>query len=915
MSATTYAADSTTTTTTAMSSGAAFPFYYGLVIDKVIVGGQILFWWLITIPLIIWAFVRTALLYALLFGILLVPIVLTSLVGLFLFLVAVYWTPSISVALTTIAPLIAAGVEIGVFALNVAWFILIVLVDLWNILIPLFVVIFIYTIHFFLTVVTLVVDELAGITSSRARSPSDKLAGNLTTLFSELIDVAFFFADIVVTVLTVVVAVLPAALTLTITIAQPLLLLFFQTVVFVFQAVQFILLTLFRLLPSVFFSVLKLVRVFSSLLRSVPVVGPTAARFSGLNDDRDNYEPASGSPRYQAGMDAYFNALVGEASDKDWGGALATMNDIVAAQQDMPDYSHLSNPFGDERKRKRSDGSLLPQSRGSLHARWRGNASDTMREQRRRMYHDEELYMRGERAHVLGTALLEGMHSVLDTSAPLHTHHELMTRTLDKAAQVFGGHKSARDALNDYNSRYGHPALWLAHRVPDLHDSWLGRIVRESNPDDEFNAGHSHHEWRRAGYPPVEGHPNAETVNHALVQHRASIVAYGRKRAAEADRRARLDFVVVQPPDTGLPEGDVPLPFEMPVILGSDCFRSRPKFILCLPRPANRRFKAPDILIPTNLPDAATCPGFVPPPTPDQGLATVLAEMLNPITAIRNTWTWLRYVLSAFANVFYSINEQTITNPWLSWFFDLLSLNDISEDPLELDDLICLIPYAWYPFYLATISIAVIGFLLPLLWLVFSLIVYILLPFRRTWALVSRLLLYYELTAERVEVLDTRNTVDVARQKWWRDQTVMREGRGRAELEPGANAQDVVGEYERLRSQPFTEQRVSDELNGMNIDQLHRLYTIKKDVAKARRGHAESRGRVQAIVGALHSMGALSPDVRNVAQARVHMSRMLRAHPLPTHTSTLAFTQDRLRNMEVALGHRPLDDAVPLTDW
>ena len=897
-------ADDESSTGTAPAPGASFPFFYGLVIDKVIVAGQILFWWLITIPLIIWAFVRTALLYALLFAVLLVPIVLTSLVGLFLFLTAVYWTPSISVALTTIAPLIAAAVEIGVFGLNFAWFILIALVDLWNILIPLFVVIFIYVMHFLLTVITEVIGSLAGVSFSRSRGiGGNDLSGGITALFTALIEVAFFFADIIVIVLTTVVSVLPGALTVTITIARPLLLLFFQTVAFIFQAIQFLLLRFFKVFPVILASVQKLVRVFRSLLRSV-----------GLADSyMDDDDLASGSPRYQAGMDAFFNTLVKHGSGTDLDGALASMDDITRAQETMVDYSHLPDPLDTSNNRRHRTVDAKP--RGSLHARWRGNTSDTMHAQRERMFHDDELYSRGEHAHIMGSAVLEGFHSLLDTSPPLHTHQELMTRTLDKAAQMFGGYKSAAHALDDYNSRYGHPALWLAHKVPDLHGSWLGRIVRESNPDDPFNAGHSHHDWRRAGYPPVEDHPNAEHVNRALIEHQPRIVAYGRKRAAEADRRARLDFVVVQPPDTGLPEGDVPLPFEMPVILGSDCFRSKPKFILCLPRPGNRRFTAPDILIPSNLPDAATCPGFVAPPSPDEGLSAVLAAMFNPITAIRNTWTWLRYVLSAFANVFYSINEQSLSNPWLAWLFNLLSLNDISEEPLELDDLICLIPYAWYPFYLATITIAAIGLLLPMLWLVFSLIVYILLPFRKTWYLVSRLLLYYELTAERVEVLDTRNTVDVARQKWWRDRSVMREGQNRAELEPGTNAQDVVGEYERLRSQPFTEQRVSEELSAMDVEQLHRLYTIKKDVSDARRGHAQARSRVAALVGALHSMGALSPAVRNAASARVHMSRVLRAHPLPTHTSTLAFTQDRLRNMEVALGHRPLDDAVPLTDW
>lgn len=882
------------TTTTPAVSGAGFPFYYGLVVDKLIVGAQIVFWWLITIPLIIWAFVRTALLYTLLLAVLLVPIILTFTVGLFLFLVAVYWTPAISIALTNLAPLIAAAVEVGVFGLNIAWFILIALVDLWNILIPLFVVFFIYTVHFTLTVITLVVRQLRST--------------EITALFNELIEVGFFFADLIVIVCTTIVSVLPAALTLTISVAQPLLVLFFRVIVFLFPAFQFLLLTLFQLLPAVFFSVLKLVRVFRSLLRDAPVVGAVVGSMLGPDDE------ASNSPRYKAGTDAYFNALVKEAEGKDWEGALDAMDQIVRAQETMPDYSHLSNPFdpGSNRKRRRSDDSPLPVSRGSLHKRWRGNETDTLHEQHARMWDDEALYSRSERAHILGTAVLEGMHSVMDTAAPLHTHREMMTRALDKSAELFGGYKSVWHALDDYNLRYGHPALWLAHRVPDLHGSWLGRIVRESNPDDPFNAGQTHHEWRRSGYPPVKDHPNAEHVNRAISENQARVVAYGRKRGQQ-----RLDFVPVQVPDTGLPEGDVPLPFEMPVVLGTDCFRSNPKFILCLPRPKPRTFKAPDILIPTSLPDAETCAGFVPPPDPSKGLDAVLWAMFNPITAIRNTWNYIRYILSAFANVVYAINEETVSNPWLAWLLELVGL--VTDDPLELEDLICLIPYAWYPFYTAIVVIAFIGLLLPFLWLIFSLVVYILLPFRKTWALVSRLLLYYELTAERVEVLDTRDTADVARQKWWREKAVLREARGRAELEPGSNARDIVGQYERMRSRPFTEQRVADDFNAMDIEQLHRLHTINREVEDARRQRDLWASQVRSVVDNMHHMGALSPYVRHQSHARSHMSRFVQqwlgSTALPSHTATLAYSHDRLRNMEVALGHRPLDEAVPLTDW
>lgn len=863
--------------TSELNSNVGFPFYYGLVIDKLIVGIQIAFWWIITIPLIIWAFVRTILIYLLLFGVLLVPILIGLALGTFLFLVTLYWVPAVSVALTTLAPLIAAGVEVGVLALNIGWFILIALVQLWNILIPLFVLVFIYTIHFILTVITLITKEL---TSTQ-----------LTSLFSQLIEVAFFFADLIVIVLHVIVSILPAALTLTISIAFPLLVLLFKTVVFLFPAVEFLLLTLFKLLPAVFMSVLKLVKIFANLLRSAPT----------------NYDaPASGSPRYQQGIDEYFNTMVVHGRDSDWDGATSTISGIVDAHQLMPDYSYISDPFSSSanKRRRRDDGSELPTNRGSLHSRWRGNATDTMHAQRQRMWHDAEFYTRHEHSLIFTTSITNGLHAVMDTTPPLHTHMELMQRSFDKVAQTLFGYQTAEHALRDYNTRYGHPAMFIAHHAPDLHGSWLGKLVRSANPADEFNIGMSHHEWRRAGYPPVEGHPNAEHINRELVRHQQQILEYNRKLMQQSRS------TVVQAPDLGLPNGTVPMPFEMPVILGSDCFKSNPKFILCLPNPKPRRFVAPEIVIPSNLPDPATCPGFVAPPSDPADWA----QMFNPVTIIKNTWTYFRYILSISSSVVVAINKQYANYGWVTRFFGSLTISGSTGEPLTVEEVLCLIPYAWYPFiaFVAVTGAIVIG--LPLIWLFFSLIVYILLPFRYTWVLVHRLLLYYRITAERVQVLDTQGTVDVARQKWWRERTVLRESSGRAESMPGSRPTDVVGSYEQMRSQPYTNM-VDAQIDAMDVAQLHRLYTARKDAHEANEQRKVASSRLTSLIGALHGMGALSHHIRMRSESRRHMTIFTRNHNLLPHTSTLAYARDRLTNIEVALGHRPLDEAIPITDW
>lgn len=884
------------TTAPAAPPTGGFPFYYGLVVDKLIVALQVAFWWIALVPLILWAFLRTLLLYALMFGLLIVPIVLTTAFGAALFLIAIYWTPSISIALVQMAPLMAALLELGAFALSIGWFIMIVLIDLWNILIPLFVVFFIYFVHFLLTVITLIVRQLTST--------------DLTALFESLIEVGFFFADLIVITLTVIVSVLPAALTITITIARPLLLLLFRVIIFLFPAIQFLLLTLFQLLPAVFFSVLKLVRVFRSLLRS---------------DTAFDTDIASSSPRYQAGQDAFFNALVSAGQERDWEAGLNELDVILRGQANMPDYSHLPDPLANaaDRRKRRSldsgDDDYLPTSRGSLHKRWRGDKDIESSSRERGVPHDadREWAQRSDTAHVAGTALLDGFHSVLDTAAPLHVHQRLFNDAADRLVGVFSGFKTARQALDHYNQNYGHPALWLAHHAPDLFGTPLGRAIRESNPDDEYNAGWTHHEWRRAGYPPVDSdHPRADEINRALIEHRQAIVTYNRKRAAEVNRTVtRLDFSPVQTPDIGLPSGQVPLPFEVQVVIGSNCF-ARPKFILCLPRPKPRRFTAPELLIPTNLPDASTCPGFIAPPNPADGLDKVLIEMFNPWIALRNSWTYFRYVLSAFANVFYSINEQTISNPWLYWFFDLLALNDISEEPLTLEDLICLIPFSWYPFYIITIALGAIAIALPLIWLVFSLISYLLMPFQKTWAAVHGLLMYYDTTGTRVRVLEPRRIDDIAQQKWWRERAALREGYGRGELQRGVGNRDVAGMAERAHSRPYTEDRIAGELDQMGPDEAHRLFQMEQEALLSERLRDQARDQVHRMNQHMHRIGALTPHahIGVAGSSRVHMSRTMRQCALPPHTSTLADAADRMRNLQVALGHRPLSDSVPVTE-
>ena len=101
----------------------------------------------------------------------------------------------------------------------------------------------------------------------------------------------------------------------------------------------------------------------------------------------------------------------------------------------------------------------------------------------------------------------------------------------------------------------------------------------------------------------------------------------------------------------------------------------------------------------------------------------------------------------------------------------------------------------------------------------------------------------------------------------------------------------------------------------MDADQLHRLYTVRKDAKEANVHREVAVSRLTSLIGACYNMGALSHHIRMRSDSRNHMTMFTRQHQLLPHTSTLTYAQDRLTNMEVALGHRQLDEAIPITDW
>jgi len=703
------------------------------------------------------------------------------------------------------------------------------------------------------------------------------------------VEVGFFFADVLVAVANVIISVIPAALTLLVRVTTPLLLLFFKAVPILLPVFTFIVTTMFKILPPIIFALLALVRMFSSLLRALPIEVP------------------SESPRYQHGVNAFFNGLVTNGREVQWDKAYLEVQSVSTQVDSLDDYSHIANPFedlGDTSRRSAPDWTGRPSNRGSLHKRYRDWRDAELRKRSRYDEHRE----RARVAESVTARVIDSMHTVVDSAAPAHVHVAMVGNALDHAAVQLLGYRSAWHALEDYNARYGHPAMVVLAHTPDLYNSVLGRMIRGSAQDDD---GMSHHEWRRAGYPPVQNHPNGDHINREITRHAREI----------EERRRKIQTTPVQVNDTGIPQGTVPMPFEMPVLLGSNCYTSKPKFILCLPVPKPRHFKTPDLMVPTNLLTTDMCPGFVPPPSYTDGVSKVFREMFNPITAIRNSWNIVRYLVSASASLLFSLNSITVNNALIGRFFDLFLINSPIDGPITTAELLCIIPYAWYPVWLASAAFLAFVFAVPILWLLWSLIVYTLLPIAQTIRWRNRLMAYYWGTAKTESTYRTRKPLTVAEQRWAREVSVRSEDRGFAAVPRGAVTTRPDEAYELLENTTFSAigAALGDDAASLprttTPEQVVALICAERERNRARRELARRHALVAALIDSAHRMGALSSSVTTPGEARRHMSAFGRAHPIASHAATITHARDVITNVEVNLGHRAQSEAVMLAEW
>jgi len=822
-------------------AGRSYPFWFGTPLDKPIIFLFVLASWLLVIPLLLWVAVRTLLVYALTALVLFLPLSIAAVVGTTLFLITLYWTPASSLALTTFAPLIQAGIIIGVFALNLFWFFMVFGVQTWNEAAPTITVLLIQGVQLILSVVIKVTEELTG--------------ADIGALFADLLELVWFFTDIVIIILTELAKALPSMLKIVIKVARPIFQLLLKTIPILQPLLEFLFNDLIKILPPILRSVAKLVRHFRALLRGVTVASALASRV-GLSPQLD--------ARYSEGVQVYFNTLVDHGSTVEWDTHATAAESIAAIAYSLPTIASsadIMKPRGlSEPPPQRSLYGRFLSSRVSVVA----NASNDHHETVRRALTDEafagELEDRAMRIEVASRAVVDSLHAAIDVSPSLETHMGNVGAMFSGFSRR-AGYRDVWHALDDYKTRFGHPAHVLVAVVPDLYQSEFGRMLAGADAEHPDYGSDTYHAWRRTPST-VTGSPNAHAINRMLVAHM---------------KQRKVQTSPVDVSGYNLPSGTVPFPWELPVIIDANCF-SKPKFILCLPEPKPRTFKAPTLLIPVDIVDLSQCKGYVAPPTSWDDAW----KMFNPWTAIRNTWATLQYILGAFVDLMFSFNAASVNNPILGAIADLFVIQDPAKGGITTEQLICVFGYLWYPFYLFVLTWGAIFAVLPLLWALWSIIVIFLFPFRVMSRWVRKLINFYAGVDHEARVYRLVSTRDVAKKMYAR---------------PQVSAPPSLS---------FSSAPPAPSLIASSVED-HHVYTALALAEPARRlvqeQYAEEQHLLQEFVRAATDLGLVSPHIYGPADEHRHAWRLSPRLDPGTfdHTTTLSHMFDMLSNIQASL--------------
>lgn len=268
------------------------PWYVGTAVDKLFVAAVPAAYAVVTIPLLIWAFITfivselvtiTANMYN--WGV-------VTFLMFTLFTIFVLYEPIFSLVLQIFVPFIQILIFFAIILLNVLLIVLRVLIDVWNAFIPILLVVVVFLVDIIVTFLTLLADLINEV--------------DLTGFFYDIMEVLWVFVDISFDVWNLIFSLAPTVLVFLSQIVGVVLLIIFESIFFLVPYLTWLLETLPPAMIPILDAVVKLVEFFSSYQGSLRL---RSLRSFDANGNTQDERDAPGSSRFDDGIVTYFSTL------------------------------------------------------------------------------------------------------------------------------------------------------------------------------------------------------------------------------------------------------------------------------------------------------------------------------------------------------------------------------------------------------------------------------------------------------------------------------------------------------------------------------------------------------------------------------------------------------------------------------
>lgn len=874
------------------------PIWVGTAIDKLVIFMIPLLYSIVSLPFTMWSLAQIMLATTTGIAANIYNWLIFAVVFVFFLSLTILWEPLLSMMFQIVAPFLQIYLISVVLIMNLYLLIWMVTIETWNIYVPIIALFIIYFMQLLFVFLELVSQAF--------------LTVDLVAIVADLYEVMWFFVDIILQLVLVVLTVFPVALTIMVQIFSFLVVLTFESVSFLLDYLVWALTELFVLLTPILAAVVKLVRVFSDLLR------------------KRSIEPGEIGGGGAAG-NAFFSELWNQGSNTDWSGNVDRMRYMHNMAMNRPRYELRYEPIRVELSGRNrqfdAGGGGAPRP---LHTRVRSssdplytnhthtqhiydrhvNAANTGQRQKRSPDSVntifEALTSRQNRGSKFVGILYESLHRGMDVLPSVHAQMDLGTRFAGHVCTTKLGFTDCAHALNYYHTEIRHPMRLLERIVPDVTQHPLGKFMLDSIPEENRDHRMWHHEWRRSNAP-VSGFANSRELN-ARLHHRRQ--ATGETGGVE----------------TGIDETNVPFPQDLPITSVADCFTTSPRNILCIPQFPPRGWFFPLIRIEVPLDLNRDCPDFHAPPNLEEDGSFSLIEYFYPHIIIWNSITWVRYLLGYLVTIIFLFDSTALEFPFLSWITTLLIWQDPRDVPLNTQLAFCMFAYFYYPVALVFAFYTGAIFLPPIFRGFSNAWFYLIAPLRMwaTWR--GRLRDWYQEADPRLGYLKLQPPENLADEFFVQPSVsdTAKVALGPTPIIITKRAEDSSERFTKLvgasiadgpAAKPVVEEQDECDLNAISMriiadrEKNRTMQSAQQEIAhslidpalvKLERRYSELQSKMQRLVNACNKLGMLERSINAPEKTDLFRLRIFHnTHPRHTYNMTASYMQDMVHNAQV----------------